>query len=193
MKKDLRFIKTEESLYDTMLKLLETNTLDKITVTTICQEARCSRNAFYLHYQTKDDLYNSIINDCVASIQKACEPVVNKFKEIEERQIYLFTSHIINAVENSRNTIDILIRSSHGVFSDMLKDALYQSFRKTALELSKQAVTDAYCSYNMFLASGIVGFVEYWLTESHMSIDEAKNTLAKLTSGSTKEMIKDFS
>lgn len=193
MKKDLRFIKTEESLYGTMLKLLETNPIDKITVTMICQDARCSRNAFYLHYQTKDDLYNNIINECVVAIQKACEPVVNKFKEIDNRKNYLYMSHILDAVENSRNTIVILIRSSHGVFSDMLKDALYQSFRKTALELSRQAVTDVYCSYNMFLASGIVGFVEYWLTESHMSIDEAKNTLAKLTSGSTKEMIKDFS
>ncbi|MDT8719454.1 TetR/AcrR family transcriptional regulator [Clostridium sp. 19966] len=193
MKKDLRFIKTEESLYDTMLELLKTNTIDKITVTMICHEAKCSRNAFYLHYQTKEDLYNSIINDCIASIQKACEPVVNKFKEIQERQNYLFMSHIINAVENSKNTIYILIKSSHGVFSDMLKEAIYQSFRKTSVELSKQAVTDAYCSYNMFLASGIVGFLEYWLTESHMSIDEAKNTLTKLTSGSTKEMIKDFS
>ena len=48
-KKDLRVIKTQTILYNTLLELLKEQPFEKIKVSDICQRARINRSTFYSH------------------------------------------------------------------------------------------------------------------------------------------------
>lgn len=54
---DQWIIKTKANLRDALFALLETQTLNKISVTDLCNQAHISRRTFYTYYQTADDVF----------------------------------------------------------------------------------------------------------------------------------------
>ena len=55
--KDLRVIKTVESIENALFELMKTRPLGKITVTELARTARINKSTFYLHYLDIPDLY----------------------------------------------------------------------------------------------------------------------------------------
>ena len=62
-KKDLRVIKTQTILYNTLLELLKEQPFEKIKVSDICQRARINRSTFYSHYNDKYELMVDFMNN----------------------------------------------------------------------------------------------------------------------------------
>ena len=89
---DLRFIKTEENLKNSLLKLLQKKKLKEITVKEICDEAKCSRNTFYTHYTYKEDLYDFIVTDCIESMKNAFDTVVKDINAVSYTHLTLPTN-----------------------------------------------------------------------------------------------------
>ena len=65
LKNDLRYVKSEEAFKQAFLELLDEMPKEKISISLLCERARCSRPAFYNHYVDKEDLYAAIIHDFV--------------------------------------------------------------------------------------------------------------------------------
>lgn len=59
-KNDVRYRKTEDKLRSALVSLLKHENIESISVRDICEKAGCSRNAFYLHYETKEAPYLNI-------------------------------------------------------------------------------------------------------------------------------------
>ena len=62
-KKDLRVIKTQNLLYNTLLELLKSSPFEEIKVSDICDKALINRSTFYAHYSDKYELLASYIDD----------------------------------------------------------------------------------------------------------------------------------
>lgn len=62
-KKDLRIIKTQKLLKESLLELLKTNSLKDISVTEICEQAMVNRVTFYDHFSNKEELLDAVIED----------------------------------------------------------------------------------------------------------------------------------
>lgn len=60
---DLRVQRTEESLHTALRELMNEKRYTKIRVSEITKRARVSRQTFYLHYESKDDLLVSLFDD----------------------------------------------------------------------------------------------------------------------------------
>ena len=86
-KNDLRYKKTEDKLRSALVSLLKRNTLESVSVRDICEKAGCSRNAFYLHYETKDDLYEAIVNSIIDKLIYALQADTNVFESRDEHTI----------------------------------------------------------------------------------------------------------
>ena len=69
-KKDLRIIKTQKLLKESLLELFKTHSFNDITVTEICEKSMINRVTFYDHYNNKEELLNSIIEDIKEDIIK---------------------------------------------------------------------------------------------------------------------------
>lgn len=59
-KENQRIALTKKLLQEGLLRLLEVKTLDKISVTELCRESGINRATFYNHYNSPQDLLNSI-------------------------------------------------------------------------------------------------------------------------------------
>ena len=60
---DKRIIKTKRSLKAAMIKMLEEESFESISITELCREADVSRITFYSHYSDKYALLDDIFND----------------------------------------------------------------------------------------------------------------------------------
>lgn len=60
---DLRVQRTQSSLHAALQALMNEKPYDKIRVSQITKRAHVSRQTFYLHYETKDDLLISLFDD----------------------------------------------------------------------------------------------------------------------------------
>lgn len=73
MKKDLRIIKTEESLRKALLTLLQTKPLETITISELCRLAKINRGTFYLHYKDVHGVFRHYFEVIVKDLRKAYE------------------------------------------------------------------------------------------------------------------------
>ncbi|MDF2596904.1 MAG: TetR/AcrR family transcriptional regulator [Clostridia bacterium] len=187
---DLRFIKTEENLKNSLLKLLKKKKLKEITVKEICNEARCSRNTFYTHYTYKEDLYDFIVNDCLESMKNAFDTVVKDVNDIDNNIYNKYIDNIIrNATKNSE-FLQVILENDSGVFFKTLSDNIYGSLLKNASLLSDNANTEIYKLSTHYIASGLVGFIFHWLTQTNISDSEAKKILHSIHADSMKTLTK---
>ena len=61
-KKDLRIIKTQKELFNSLERLLKSKAFEDIRVSDICNEALINRSTFYDHYEDKYELLVDFIN-----------------------------------------------------------------------------------------------------------------------------------
>ncbi|MEX2803646.1 TetR/AcrR family transcriptional regulator [Streptococcus sp. H31] len=120
MKQDLRFARTEKAIQKAFLDLLQEKEIGSISVKEMCDLAEISRNAFYQHYESKEHLYQSMLQQILFSIEEACRPVVSDLATVTEAESRLFLVNILLAVEQNRFIIDRLL-SSQPSFQPPLK------------------------------------------------------------------------
>ncbi len=99
MKESRRITMTKNLLKDSLLELLETKALPKITIKEICENADINRSTFYLHYPDQfalcDEIENDIIehiNTCLAEVSLSNNRVegLTEFLSYMKENAYLF-------------------------------------------------------------------------------------------------------
>ena len=70
---DARIVKTRRDLRAALMKLLQENNFDKISVSDICAEAMVNRMTFYKHYKDKYDLLSDLILSVKTEILRRME------------------------------------------------------------------------------------------------------------------------
>lgn len=60
-KRDLRVIKTNESIEAALLELLKSKPVEKISVVELCRVANINKSTFYLHFQDIHDLFRQLL------------------------------------------------------------------------------------------------------------------------------------
>ncbi|WP_068672107.1 TetR/AcrR family transcriptional regulator [Oceanobacillus sp. Castelsardo] len=85
MKKDLRIIKTQESLRHALLTLLKSKPLETITIAELCRLANINRGTFYLHYRDVHGVFKHYL-----------EVIIEDFRQSYEEPYYKTNFHIQN-------------------------------------------------------------------------------------------------
>lgn len=70
MKENQRVRITKMLLRDSLIDLMKTKSIYKISITNICDNANINRSTFYNHYNTEFDLLKDIENECLSTIDK---------------------------------------------------------------------------------------------------------------------------
>ena len=69
-KLDIRTLKTQSIIQETLKKILLNKDVKDITVYELCKEANINRGTFYNHYNNISEVYEVIFNDMFTSIQE---------------------------------------------------------------------------------------------------------------------------
>ncbi|WP_455538895.1 TetR/AcrR family transcriptional regulator [Terrisporobacter sp.] len=184
MKKDLRFQKTEYLLKEAIFELLREKSYKQISVTDICKKAMCSRNAFYQHYESKEHLIESIINSIISDVLAGCAPTVTSIHEVNQETIRHYTDNILSAVYERKDDIRLLLDINHLYFCSKLKKSIIENNLSLYSKCVATPEEELVNLYWVYISSGIIGFIEYWLVNSHLTITEAQNMLGRITMNS---------
>lgn len=172
MKQDKRFARSERIIREAFLELLETKSYAEIKVTEICQLADCSRNAFYLHYETKEHLLSSIVREITDNIQQSCQPVVKSLNKIGENESRKYTDQILQAIDRNKKVVSILLKQNQMNFLRCLSHTMVESM----IEHTKPFNVSPNIPLVVYFSSGICGFIDFWLT-TDLSLEEAQDIL----------------
>ena len=179
-KNDLRYKKTEDKLRSALVCLLRHNNIESITVRDICEQAGCSRNAFYLHYETKDDLYEAIVNSIIDKLIYALQADTNVFESRDEHTILQYYDKIIDAIISHREELDVLIKRDQGILMMKLAKAIFAGNEETIHAFAAKTPSIESSLNAAFLSAGIVGFIYEWFTHPGITDQMAKDFLIKI-------------
>ena len=128
-KKDLRVIKTQKTLFNTLLMLLKDKPFEDIKVSDICNEALINRSTFYAHYNDKYELLVDLINNLKDSLEKALDTNKNI---INTKEYYMeMIKILLNHLDNERDTYyPILLNNRNSVVLDILLDVIDKDIEK---------------------------------------------------------------
>ncbi|UXR71055.1 TetR/AcrR family transcriptional regulator [Staphylococcus sp. IVB6240] len=169
---DKRFLKNEKQIKQAILTLLQYKKFPTISVKEICELAECSRNTFYLHYDSKEHLLDTIINEIVESIEESCEPVVKDYRQIGRAESKKYTDNILSAIYEHQSVIKILLSQEQWYFSQRLVEVLLDASTREAKRL-KHPINP---SFLVFFMNGVIGYVLHWLQQD-ISLEEAQEEL----------------
>ena len=127
MNKDKRVIKTEKLICDTLMRLLETKTISKITVKEICDEAIISKSTFYDHYIDKYDVIDTMVNQYAKKFNK---DVNQRFEAIHEENTFEMINKLIK--ETIKEDFNLSILMSQDKVNSSIREKFHQIFYKNA-------------------------------------------------------------
>lgn len=164
-KKDLRVVKTRNTLYDALLSLMKEKTFEEIKVSDICNKALINRSTFYAHYTDKYEL----LADCIQTLKKSLteelekNPNISNTKEYYLEMIKLFLDHIERQREEY---LAIMINNRNSITMDILYDVIDQDiiFHISKDEtLEKQTVPESIIA--KFYLGAVVSLALEWLKD----------------------------
>jgi AcrR family transcriptional regulator len=115
-KRDMRIIKTQNSLVNAFLKLLERRSFSRITVCDVCQSAMVGRSTFYAHFKDKYDL----LEFWLLNMKKEHMDGIDS-----DEQKFLF---ILNAIHENMKISTNLVKDNDRELIKLLSDSLAAVF-----------------------------------------------------------------
>lgn len=182
MKEDLRTIRTKESIKFAFVSLLKEKSYNSISVSEIASRARINRNTFYLHYESKDDLIEHLLQNVIIKQESQLNEFATRLIMDPEhvRSIYLFV--IFKALLN-------LLASEADFYKTLLKDDALSGYIGKIGFLIKKAVFNFFHIDNYhdevlaeYTFSGFWGTIKYWLcsNDCESTINDTANVLSKI-------------
>ncbi len=173
---DIRITKTHKALVETMQKLLERKSFQRITVNDICQNAMVSRSTFYLHFDDKYQLLMFFLQDERKQLEKAMhendakETIGGAFSIIKARKN---TYRNILDSENNSELYQMFLK----FFSEFISDTLIANEKQGIELVGPLPILSAY------YANAIAGTMLWWINDnSTVSVDEVALCLYNLLS-----------
>ena len=175
-KLDLRIIKTNNILYESLVNLLEEKTFEEIKVSDICQKALINRSTFYSHFNDKYELFMSLINNLKQELEADLKLIEeNNLKNYYLKMIEVFLNHI----EGKENIYrSILINNRNSIIMDMIYDTITDDVNLKIKENDKNVPNDIFASY--YLGAIVNVGIEWFKSNKKYSKDEILEYLDKL-------------
>ncbi|MDR0706341.1 MAG: TetR/AcrR family transcriptional regulator [Treponema sp.] len=168
---------TKKALRDSLIELMKSKSIIRITIKEICDLADISRSTFYAHYHNQYDLLKQIEEGTIAYF----EDILKKFdKKRSARELIQMVEEIVRNIADNSNSIQALL-SENGDIN--FQERFFRRFTsKTYLvnyfiDPSFDDVPGIGKYYLAYVVNGSIALVQRWL-KNNMDIPVPK--LAKM-------------
>lgn len=182
-KEDLRRKRTKNALKKAIAKLLDKNSIEKISVIDICEEAKINRVTFYTHYKDKYELIHELFVDVLKIIEEKSVEYYEKNQTGDSIRDFTSTmSHVIykTCFDNKKFLLS-LTKEENTVFITMLDEIITQNGIKM-LSNSNDKIVLKYPPEFIIkcLLGGFSGIVFNWALRNDVSEEEFFKNFDKL-------------
>ena len=162
MKSDMRVTLTKRLLKEGLLRMLERETLSKISISELCEESGVNRATFYKHYESPAMILRNIAYDYDEQMSGIYESArragKNEEARIEACMQFLLERKPEIKILFSKNAESSLNRFCLGIVNEKL------AHRRELLQERMQGNSDDHFLYAVATASAAFGLLEVWLT-----------------------------
>ncbi len=177
LKEDRRIKITKMAIKESLIELMQSNPISKISVKTICEAADINRSTFYAHYCDQYDLLNQLQREIMSDIKAHVFSV--RFMEQSGEAI----SVIIQVLEyvKARSPLFKALLSGNGDVT-FQNEVMYMAQEKMLEEIREDSRLDGRVAkyIELFSISGVLSIVYKWLEDG--CVDDTA-VLAKMISG----------
>ena len=125
-KYDLRAIKSKRAIRDAFLQLLSEKGYGSVTVKDISERALINRKTFYSHYETKEDLYNEIMEETLDKF--TANHFIDSLHRTAGKEQNEIVISVLDAIKSVRREFLILFNDdTNTAFKDSLKKKLREA------------------------------------------------------------------
>ena len=160
-KQDARVRYTKMMIKQSLLELMQSKPVAKITVTEICERAGINRATFYAHYNDPTDLLHSIERELIDDISRRTQPAIGALG---------------GDLKDTLTEIVEYIRENADACRVLLSDQGDTSFQNQVVRVVEKQFIEYWRSYGTasredaeyiftFIAIGSVGVIRKWLAE----------------------------
>lgn len=165
---DPRSIRARQAFHQALIDLLKKKTFQKISVTDIARQAGLARHTFYNHYETKEELLNSIIDSILNELfvyaaelditlgSTDVDPEVNQKIAVKFFQIWQENTEIVKILD-SVDIDRLLIKRMKESFTNYFDQ--HSGARALTIE---PALLQYLISFNAYAA---IGILNQWLED----------------------------
>lgn len=170
MKVDKRIQRTKTLIKSSFLKLLNDYPLEKITISEITDNAMCNRNTFYLHYNDKYDLMETLCDEATSVLKQELSIAMKKYNNSEE--FYKIIPKICMDVMQSNLPFytAVLGKNRYPLFIEKYKEVLFDfslSILPYDLRKKKEKIIEL-----EYATNGVIGVHRFYL----LHLDEYDGT-----------------
>ena len=158
---DRRQKKTRDAIFKALRTLMEQKTYSAITVQEIIDEANIGRSTFYAHFETKDDLLQTLCSDIFHHVFTDLLP--QEEDALDCKNLELKLGHILyHLKENQVNICGIIATDSDGLFMACFKRYLTQLFSRYTILFPLEVPEDFLIHH---LAGSFAETVKWWVSQ----------------------------
>jgi AcrR family transcriptional regulator len=178
---------TKKALRDSLIELMKSKSIVRITIKEVCDLADISRSTFYAHYKDQYDLLKQMEEETIVYF----EDILKKFdKKCSLREITRTVEEIVRNIADNSNSIQALL-SENGDIS--FQEKFFRRFtRKLHLvdsfiepPLSDIPGIEEY--YLVYIVNGSIALMQHWLKNSmDIPIPRLANMLIQLSPAKNK-------
>ncbi len=168
--KDRRIEKTQKSIRDALINLIEEKDVSQITIKELAEKANINRKTFYMHYSSIDDIFDNIENEIIDKFLF----VLNKYDFFHAQfDGYAFFNSLNTVITEDFDFYQKLIHSNYYKFllnkvKKILKDTIMEKVQKK-LNIDNEMLN----LYAEFTASGVMYmYIEWFNTNSTLSLKQ---------------------
>lgn len=186
MAKDLRYSRTEKHIKRAFLQLLKTKPYDKIKISDIIELAEISRNAFYLHYYSKDELLDSFVDSYANQFIEEQEHILKTRGTQDMDQARSVINAMVSPFYDDVETTTLLFKINNGdtvskIFIHKMASYHYSKVDKELVSPKELLNLKLYTEY---LAGGTVRMLRYNFQHGiPYTKDELVDLIHKINSG----------
>ncbi len=168
-KEDRRTRITKLAIKESLVELMQTNPISKISVKMICEAADINRSTFYAHFQDQYDLLDKIQQEIISDIKEHI--LALRFVGQTGNAISVFTQ-LLDYVKGNAPLFKVLL-SGNGDIS-FQNELMYLGQQKMIAEISEEKRLDARITkyVEIYAISGVESIVYKWLVDG--CIDETE-------------------
>ena len=186
-KTDLRIIKSKNAIKNAFLDLMGEKGYANITITDIAKRAMINRKTFYIHFETKEALYNSISNELLSILS----PTLNKLQNLDGKEQRQYVINMLLHFKEHKDIFNILVKDkTNPDFLNKLKEKLkYDLFsisqinkRTEGTNFTPELLSEAFFSLFVVL-------IQWWLNESTLPVNDVIDMIIDFFSKKTLEVL----
>ena len=170
-KTDLRVIKSKKAIKDAFLQLIKEKSYANITITDIAKRAMINRKTFYMHYETKENLYNEITDELLEEITP---PIVYEgIHSLKGKDQRAAVTHLLLKIKENKDVFEILISdNTNQEFITKLKTKLINElFFRSRIDLTGKDTLFTFDLLSEAYFSIFKVIIQWWANTEGISTD----------------------